>query len=292
MLNVFINFSTHPVIRLLRWSSPAGAGLLFFPCLWGIAAASPHAPSLKLMFLFALGSFWMRSVGCLYNDWVDRDLDRFVKRTQRRPLVEGSVSSLQALGLAVILLLASFMILLCLNSSAQKIALVFAFLVLAYPWLKRITFWPQFFLGLLFSSGIWVGWLAVRQNFSELTLEPFLLYAVGIFWTLIYDTLYAYQDYSDDLKIGIKSSAVRLGTKPFWFFWICWGAIISLLGFLGIFYGYRLGFWGGLGAVFMHFLWQGRNLKISDPDCCFRLFKANQWVGFFIFIGLLLRALP
>lgn len=231
----------------------------------------------------------MRSVGCIYNDWVDQELDRQVTRTRTRPFAERSVSPFTALCVVFLLLLAALGIVWQLNSAARITAFLFAGLVLVYPWLKRVTHWPQAYLGLLFSSGVWVGWFAVQPVLGDLTITPLILYGVGILWTVVYDTIYAYQDYTDDQRVGVKSSALWLGESPKGFFYGCWAGILLLLGLVGYVESLN-GLYGvGLACIGLHFLWQAHHLKTKpaeNPQLCFRLFKANQWVGVLIFLSL------
>jgi 4-hydroxybenzoate polyprenyltransferase len=278
-----------PVIQLLRWHAPAGAYLLFWPCLWGLVAGLRGAPPLGLALLFFGGAFLMRSAGCVYNDWVDRDLDRQVARTAMRPLAAGSLSGFQALCLLGGLLAVSFLILLQFDLQTIGVGLGSLGLVFLYPWAKRFTFWPQLCLGLAFNWGVWVGWSA---SGSILSWKPGILYGVGVLWTLAYDTIYAYQDYHDDQRVGIKSSAVYLQRNGRLFLRACWLGILALLFYWGIGEALHPFYFVGLSIVAAHFLWQDRHLDLEDPEGCCRRFRSNPWVGLFIFLSLLAGTHP
>ena len=225
-LTRFLPRAAIPYARLMRADRPIGTWLLLFPCWWGLALASPGRPSAVLIAIFALGAFVMRGAGCTYNDIVDREFDGRVARTADRPIPSGAVSVRQAILLLLALLLIGFAILLTFNAYSIALGVASLLLVFTYPLMKRVTWWPQFFLGLAFNWGALMGWSAVR---GELGTPALLLYAAGIAWTLGYDTIYAHQDKEDDALIGVKSSARRLGanTKPA--LWLFYAATTVLL---------------------------------------------------------------
>ncbi|MDD9900830.1 MAG: 4-hydroxybenzoate octaprenyltransferase [Alphaproteobacteria bacterium] len=205
--------SWHPYILLARLDRPAGTWLLLLPCFWGITLGSGGIRLLtfsfwELLFLFASGAALMRSAGCIINDMWDRDLDGAVTRTAQRPLASGAITMKQAWIFLTGLLLPALVILLCLNKTAIIWGLAAVPLVIAYPLMKRITWWPQAFLGLTFNWGIFVGYAAAKGSFD---LSSTLLYLAGICWTIGYDTVYAHQDKEDDARIGIKSTARLFG---------------------------------------------------------------------------------
>lgn len=270
--------------HLLRWNRPTGALLLFFPCLWGLTLGTQGAPAFEPMLLFFCGAILMRSAGCVYNDMVDRDLDAHVARTQDRPLASQQISFWEAGSLIFLLSFLSLSILLQFNTRTVLLGFLSLGLVLLYPWMKRITFWPQFFLGLAFNWGVWMGWASTAAPFTWSVLA---LYGVGILWTLAYDTIYAYQDYADDLAFGMKSSALKVGTYAKPFLALCWTTMLLLLGLTGWIEGFRLFYFMGLLLVAGHFLWQGWTLDIHNPENCAQRFLANRWVGLFIFLSLL-----
>lgn len=274
-----------PFMHLLRWHTPTGAFLLWIPCLWGLIAGFQGLPPLNLALLFLCGAFLMRSAGCVYNDWVDQDLDRYVARTAVRPLAAGTLSTPQALMLLVMLLGLSLVILLQFNLQTIKITLVSLLLVALYPWAKRVTFWPQLVLGFTFNWGVWSGWAA---SGSPLTVKPLVLYLVGVLWTLAYDTFYAYQDCEDDKRIGVKSLALYLGEKGHPFIRGCWGGMLALLIFFGYLENLHVMAYGvGLGVVAGLFLWQDRQVNLQDPATCGKAFGMNPWIGISIGAALL-----
>ncbi len=277
--------AARPYIRLARLDRPIGSWLLLFPCWWAIALASSAPLTLDfaiLFILFGIGAVVMRGAGCTYNDICDRDFDAQVARTRDRPLPAGEVTVLQA-GLFMVLLLAiGFAVLTRFNNFAIGVGVASLALVFTYPLMKRVTFWPQFFLGLAFNWGALLGWAAVRE---ALAWPAALLYVAGIFWTLGYDTIYAHQDRPDDPAAGIKSTARRLGlgSKP-WLYGF-YGAAILLLGLTGRLIGLGWPFWLGLGLGAVQLAWQVWDLDIDDPPDCLAKFKSNRLFGWLIFFG-------
>ena len=193
------------IIQLIRLDKPIGFLLLFWPCLWGLTLGyyfnNETTLYLKYIILFFLGSVLMRSAGCIFNDIVDRDLDRKVERTKERPIASGKILVLEAYIYIVFLCLISFLILLQFNLLTIILGMSSMILVFIYPFMKRITYWPQLFLGLTFNWGIIMGWTSITNNIS---IEPIILYLSAIFWTLGYDTIYGLQDVHDDEIIGVK----------------------------------------------------------------------------------------
>lgn len=278
--------AVRPYLRLMRVDRPVGVWLLFLPCAWGVLAARPPAMDAGqfwwLLLLFLIGSFVMRSAGCAWNDLVDRDLDRAVARTRNRPIASGAVSPRQAVGLIVALCLVGFLVLIQLGLPAILIGVASLGLVAAYPFMKRITWWPQLWLGLTFNWGVLVGAAAVS---GTVPLPALLVYGAGIFWTLGYDTVYALQDIEDDALAGIKSSARRLGT--------------SVRAGVALFYTLALGLLaaamvvGGAGAwvwlllpAALHFLVQVITLDRDNAGRNLMLFKANTWAGALVAVAL------
>lgn len=253
-----------------------------WPCWWSAALASFALPKPEILLLLGIGAMLMRPAGCIINDIVDRDLDRQVERTRARPLASGELTLRQAIGVLILLSLASLVVAIALGKAVVLWALPSLALVAAYPWMKRITWWPQLFLGLTFNWGALLGWVAVR---GEVDLAAWWLYAGGVFWTLGYDTIYAHQDIEDDARIGIKSTARRLGsrTKPaLTAFYaaavICWAAA----GFTG---GAGLPFYLLLVGGWVHLAWQVRTVALDDPASCRRVFASNAWFGALIFLA-------
>jgi 4-hydroxybenzoate polyprenyltransferase len=274
-----------PYIRLARLDRPIGSWLLLFPCWWAIALASPDplTPEFATLFiLFGIGAVTMRGAGCTYNDICDRDFDAQVARTRDRPLPAGEVTVVQAGLFMAVLLAIGFAVLISFNHFAIGVGVASLVLVFTYPLMKRVTFWPQFFLGLAFNWGALLGWAAVR---SEIALPAILLYVAGIFWTLGYDTIYAHQDRPDDPAAGIKSTARRLGlgSKP-WLYGF-YAATIFFLGLTGHMIGLGWPFWAGLGLGALQLAWQVADVDIDDPPDCLAKFKSNRLFGWLIFFG-------
>ena len=269
---------------LARWDRPIGAWLLLWPCWWGQALA-PGWPSLWLALLFLIGAFAMRGAGCTINDMTDRKLDAKVERTRNRPLANDQLTVFQAFLFLGAQLLVGLFVLLQLNVNAALVAVASLPLIVVYPWMKRITWWPQLFLGITFKWGALVGWTAAA---GYLGWPAVLLYGAGIFWTLGYDTIYAHQDKADDALIGVKSTARRFGTAtPFWLSGF-YGLSVLLLGAAGVAVDMGWLFYLALSLVAAHFVWQILTLDIDDPDNCLARFRSNREAGLLVMIALLL----
>jgi len=281
-----------PYLQLMRADRPIGTWLLLWPCLWSIALASHvtgaewrfFLPSPVYLLLFSIGAFVMRGAGCVVNDLADRKYDAMVDRTRGRPLPSGRVSVVQALVFLAVLSLIGLVILLQLNRVTIFLGILSLLLVVIYPFMKRFTYWPQIVLGLTFNWGALMGWSAVTGG---LALPPLLLYIGGIFWTLGYDTIYAHQDKEDDALIGVKSTALRLGSAtPRWlvFFYGIMVIFFAVAGFLA-----SMGplYYAGLTIVAIHCLWQVRSLKMDDSARCLKLFKSNHPLGLMVFISII-----
>lgn len=227
----------------------------------------------------------MRSAGCIYNDMTDKDFDAKVKRTALRPLATGEVSSKEALLILFFLLAMSALILFSLPLPVIMVGFVSLALVILYPWMKRMTYWPQLFLGLAFNIGVFMGWLSLCPSLS---LTPLLFYGGGIFWTIGYDTIYAFQDLEDDILIGVKSSAIAISSAPKLFLSLFYGAAIILWGIGGK--EAHLGgvYWLFLSLITFHFAWQIFVLRKDNANNCLEIFKSNTMVGFLLFLGILL----
>jgi 4-hydroxybenzoate polyprenyltransferase len=281
-----------PYVRLARLDKPIGWWLLLLPGWWAIALAQVAQgggmPRLDLLALFLLGAILTRAAGCTLNDLADRDIDAKVARTRTRPLASGEIGGKGALAFMALLLAASLLILVQFNAFAIVVGLLSAIPVLVYPFMKRVTYWPQAFLGIAFNWGALLGWAAV---FGALGPVPFLIYAAGIAWTLAYDTIYAHQDREDDLLVGVKSSAIRLGraTRP----WVAgfFGLTLAGLALAGYAAGAGPLYMAGLGAAGVHAAWQVARLDIDDPSNCLRLFRSNRDFGLIVFAGAVLESL-
>jgi 4-hydroxybenzoate polyprenyltransferase len=274
-----------PYARLMRLDRPIGTWLLFLPCCWSVALASPHGMSLYYLFLFGVGSLLMRGAGCAINDMWDVELDRRVERTQKRPLAAGDVSLRQALLFVAVLCALSLVILLQFNALTIGIGLASMMLVVSYPLAKRVTWWPQFVLGLTFNWGALLGWSAVRETIE---LPALLLYVAGVFWTLAYDTIYAHQDKVDDARVGVKSLALYLGERSkLWiagFFDLCFLCLIAA-GWLS---GLSFWFYVGIGMGYAHAIWQLLTWLEDNPQSSLDKFKSNRDFGLIIMAAILM----
>lgn len=273
-----------PYASLMRLDRPIGAWLLFWPAAWSVALAGLGSRGVPLILWLALGAFAMRSAGCVYNDIVDRELDARVERTRLRPLASGRISVKAAWILLIGLSLIGLAVLLRLNLTAALIALASLALVAAYPFMKRITWWPQAWLGLVFSWGALVGWPAVA---GEMEAPALLLYAGTVCWVVGYDTIYALQDREDDALAGVKSSALALGPRA--------------KGGIALFYLLALCFWGwaiwsvrsealalaALLPIALHLAWQAAALRPEDGADALAKFRSNRFAGLLMFLACL-----
>jgi 4-hydroxybenzoate polyprenyltransferase len=279
-----------PYLRLARLDRPIGSWLLLMPCWWSVGLAAVHARSqvnLWHVLLFFVGAFAMRGAGCTWNDIVDRDLDARVERTRSRPIPSGQVTVAAAAAFLALQALVGLAVLLQFNRFTIYVGFASLAVVAVYPFMKRITYWPQIVLGLAFSWGALMGWPA---TFARLDLPAFLLYAGAISWVIGYDTIYAHQDREDDALIGIKSTALlfRERTKPMLaLFYTLAVALIALAGWSA---GAGLVFALGLLAFAAHLAWQIARLNVDDPVNCLVVFKSNRDAGLILFVGLMLDA--
>jgi len=282
---------SRPYLRLSRLDRPIGSWLLLLPCWWSAAlaavAAHAKAPNLWHLLLFLVGAFAMRGAGCTWNDIVDRELDASIERTRSRPIPSGQVSAGQAALFLALQALAGFAVLIAFNGFTIGLGIASLAIVVVYPFMKRITYWPQIVLGLAFSWGALMGWAGA---FGRLDVPALLLYAGSISWVIGYDTIYAHQDREDDALIGIKSTALLFGprTKPM--LGVFYGVAVVLIGVAGFLAGARMIFAIGLAAFAGHLAWQIIRLDIADPDNCLVVFKSNRDAGLILFAGLVLDA--
>ncbi len=279
----FLPAPVRPYARLMRLDRPIGTWLLLLPCLWSVTLASDGLPSPVLLTLFALGALIMRGAGCAINDLYDRHLDGQVARTATRPLPSGQVKPWQALLFVTALLLLSLAVLVQFNAFTIKLGVASLALVLTYPLAKRVTWWPQFVLGLTFNWGALMGWSAVQ---CKVEAPALLLYGAGIFWTLGYDTIYAHQDKDDDAKIGIKSLALKLGTQARPVIALFYAAFFMLFVLIGLMTGLGTTFYGVLALAVLHAFWQLATWQIDDPANSLRRFKANRDFGLIVWVAL------
>jgi 4-hydroxybenzoate polyprenyltransferase len=280
-----------PYLRLSRLDRPIGSWLLLLPCWWSSAlaaiAAHARAPSLWHIALFFVGAFAMRGAGCTWNDIVDRGLDASVERTRSRPIPSGQVTVTQAALFLAGQSLVGFLVLISFNTFTIALGIASLAIVAVYPFMKRITYWPQIVLGLAFSWGALMGWAAA---FGSLNAPALLLYAGSISWVIGYDTIYAHQDREDDALIGIKSTALLFGARTKPMLALFYGIAVVLIGAAGYFAGAGFIFALGLLAFAAHLCWQIARLNIADPDNCLAVFKSDRDAGLILFAGLLLDA--
>jgi len=276
-------------IELTRLNKPIGIMLLFWPCSWGLAYAYILDQNsnifLYYMFLFFLGSCLMRSAGCIFNDIVDKDFDKKVQRTKQRPIADGKISIKKSIIYILILCLISFLILIQFNSKTIFLGLGSMILAFSYPFMKRITYWPQLFLGLTFNWGMVMGYTAILDQIS---IEIILLYISAIFWTLGYDTIYGVQDIVDDEIIGIKSTAIKFKKNIKFFVGTCY-----LFTFLLIVYVFKENIGINLSSFFIlmfliSLIYQIKIFNNDNPMNCLKAFKINNYSGIFMFMTIFL----
>ena len=274
---------------LMRLDRPYGAWLLLLPCWWSIALAADGGwPNLVYLALFALGAFIMRGAGCVMNDIADRDFDGQVARTATRPIPSGQVTVRQAVLFLTLLGFMGLAILVQFNSFAIAIGVLSLATVIIYPYMKRFTYWPQMFLGLSFNWGALLGWAAVK---GELSAAPGVLYAAGILWTLGYDTIYAHQDKDDDVLIGIKSTALKLGRATRGWLVFFYGGAMVLIGLSGWLSGLGPLYFAALVPAAAHLFWQVASVDIDDAKNCLLRFKSNRDFGLLVFAAIVVAQL-
>ncbi|MGV8936366.1 MAG: 4-hydroxybenzoate octaprenyltransferase [Allorhizobium sp.] len=289
--------SVWPYAQLARWDRPIGWQLLLWPCLWSSALAAnalaaqgllPFGLFVFQLFLFFIGAVAMRGAGCTYNDLIDHKIDMEVARTRSRPLPSGRVSRRQAKLFMAVQALTGLVVLLMFNMFTVVLGILSLAIVAIYPFAKRFTDWPQFFLGLAFSWGALMGWAGL---FGSLSAASLCLYVAAIAWTIGYDTIYAHQDKEDDALIGVRSTARLFGSSTRQWLIGLYGLTLALLAAAFVLAGVGLVAYLGLLAAAAMFAYQIRVLNIDDGEQCLALFKSNGRVGAIIFAGLLL-ALP
>ena len=272
-------------IDLIRLKQPIGFFLLFWPCAWGLSLGyyfnNDTVLYFKHLILFFLGSVLMRSAGCIINDIVDRDFDKKVQRTKKRPIASGKISIFHSFLYVVLLCACALLILLQFNFLTVMLGISSMILAFSYPFMKRITYWPQLFLGLTFNWGIIMGWTSISNDIS---IEPIILYLSAIFWTLGYDTIYGLQDIHDDEIIGVKSTSIKFKNNVKVFVGICYSLFvlcILILGFLMEIDKYIL----TLSILFIvSLIYQIKIFKINKPETCLFCFKINNLTGLLVFL--------
>ncbi|XP_044133474.1 4-hydroxybenzoate polyprenyltransferase, mitochondrial isoform X1 [Bufo gargarizans] len=291
--------NVQPYLRLMRLDKPIGTWLLYLPCTWSIAlAAQPGGlPDFYMLALFGTGAVLMRGAGCTINDMWDQDFDKKVTRTANRPLAAGDITQFQSLLFLGGQLSLALGVLLCLNNYRYSTTLSMGCvcialgaasltLVLTYPLMKRITYWPQLVLGLTFNWGALLGWSAIKGSCDWSVCLP--LYASGVMWTLIYDTIYAHQDKADDTLVGVKSTALRFNekTKP----WLSGFSVAMLAGLTatGLSCDQTVPYYAAVALIGGHLVYQIYTLDINNAEDCWKKFTSNRTVGFLLFLGIVL----
>ncbi len=280
-----MRWRNHPYIRLMRFDKPIGTFLLLWPTLWALWLASEGQPDPHLLLIFVAGVIIMRAAGCVINDIADRKVDGKVKRTAQRPLATGEISTKQAVALFLTLILAAFALVLLLDWNTIALSVVALFLAALYPFMKRYTHLPQVFLGMAFGWAIPMVYMA---SMGSIPVEAWLLFIANICWVLAYDTMYAMVDYEDDIKVGIKSTAVLFAQYcPFWIslFQVLFIVLMIQVGFfytLGVFY------FSALFLALILSLYQQRLIQLGQREFYFKAFLNNNVLGAVIFLGLFL----
>jgi 4-hydroxybenzoate polyprenyltransferase len=274
--------------RLLRLHKPIGTLLLLWPTLWALFVASHGAPPPYVLFAFCLGTLLMRSAGCAINDWADRDFDRHVERTRERPLTAGLIRPGEAMALFVGLSLVSLLLVLPLNGLTIALAFVGAFLAASYPFTKRFLAIPQAYLGIAFGFGIPMAWAAVQ---GALPVSMWAMLAANVFWAVAYDTEYAMVDRDDDLKIGIRTSAITFGRFDVAAVMACYAATLALLAVVGVLEEMGPAYYAGLAIAGGIALYHWTLIRDRGREGCFRAFNHNTWFGAAVFAGILLDSL-
>ena len=277
-------------INLTRLNRPIGYLLLFWPCSWGLAYAYSFNENIEkflyYLILFFLGAVLMRSAGCIVNDIVDRKLDKKVNRTRNRPLAADLISVKNAFLYVIILCSLAFFILIQFNILTIVLGLASMSLAFSYPFMKRITYWPQLFLGLTFNWGIIMAWSSVS---NYLSIDIFMVYFMAIFWTLGYDTIYGAQDIVDDEIIGVKSTSIKFKKNPKIFIFSCYFFFYLSLIFVGLLMAFnKFYFIFSLILLLQLFFFQVYSLTVDNPEDCIKKFKSNNILGFLVFINILI----
>ena len=272
--------------RLMRLDRPIGAYLLLWPTLWSLWISADGKPDARIFTIFVAGVWLMRSAGCVINDYADRRFDPHVERTRNRPLATGRVSVAEALVLFAILSLTALMLALRLNRLSLLLAVAGAFLAVTYPFIKRFVSLPQLYLGLSFGWGIPMAFAAQTGRVPRLA---WLLFLANVLWVTVYDTIYAMVDRDDDLKIGVRSTAILFGDSDRHIIAVLQAMTLLALALVGRSAGLGGWYWGGLGAAALFFAHQLWSIRGRDPKACFRAFLNNHYVGLSVFIGILLN---
>ena len=276
--------------NLTRLKKPIGIMLLFWPCTWGLSIAYDFQNEINqylfYLVLFLCGSILMRSAGCIVNDVIDKDFDKNVERTKNRPIASGKISVIIALIYSLFLCLLAFLVLLNFNFITILLAMASMPLAFTYPLMKRFTYWPQLFLGITFNYGLILGWTSIHENIS---IEPIIFYFGAIFWTLGYDTIYGFQDIEDDEIIGVKSTSIKFKKNAKIFLLSCYAVFIFSYLLIGILMNFNSYFFLISIIVAFHlFYFQIFRFDKDDKLKCLNIFKSNNFLGFVVFLSILI----
>ncbi len=269
--------------QLVRLDKPEGSLLLLWPTLNALWIASNGQPTLAMLAIFVIGTVLMRSAGCAINDYADRDFDLHVKRTQARPLTTRKIRSAEALGVAAVLALLAFALILPLNMLTKELSLAAVFIAASYPFTKRFFAFPQAYLGLAFGFGIPMAFAAVQDQVPPLA---WLMVLANVFWSLAYDTEYAMVDREDDLNIGIRTSAITFGQYDVLAVMGCYIGFLTIYAMLGYALHYTWPFWLGFTAAIACAIYHYTLIRNRTPNQCFKAFKHNNWLGGLLFAGI------
>ncbi|MGY6631426.1 MAG: 4-hydroxybenzoate octaprenyltransferase [Wenzhouxiangella sp.] len=272
-----------PWLRLMRFDRPIGIALLLWPTWWGLWMAAGGLPSLKNLVIFTLGVVVMRAAGCVINDYADRRIDPLVERTRQRPLAAGEIQPRQALALFVVLLLIAFALVLLTNRLTILMAFGGVLLAGSYPFFKRFTHFPQIVLGAAFG---WAIPMAFAAEAGTVPAVAWWLFAANLMWTVIYDTQYAMADRADDLKAGVKSTAIFFGRADVPVIAGLMGLMVATLLLTSLQFLPHPALFTAIALVFLHFQYQLWRIRSRDPVACFQSFLSNHWVGLFVFAGI------
>lgn len=280
-------FARFPLyLKLVRMDKPIGSLLLLWPTLNALWIASGGHPAPSLLVIFILGTLLMRSAGCAINDYADRDFDRHVKRTVDRPLTSGKIRAWEAVAIAVGLAIVSFLLILPLNGLTKWLSVVAVFVAGTYPFLKRFFAIPQAYLGIAFGFGIPMAFAAIQNT---VPLIAWVMLAANVFWSVAYDTAYAMVDRDDDLKIGMRTSAITFGRYDVLAIMLCYAAVFAIYAWIGLTQRFGLVYWLGWAAAVGCAVYHYTLIKDRDRMKCFAAFRHNNWLGGALFVGIALH---
>ena len=274
-----------PYFELMRLDKRTGTYLTLLPCLWSIAISAQGTFPFFIYIIFILGAIIMRSAGCIINDIVDRKIDAGVERTKNRPLASGRIKLRNAVILLVFLLAIGAGLLACLNSTAKLLGLLILVPIFIYPFMKRVTYWPQAFLGMTINWGALMGGAAITDSIST---ESIIIYAACFFWTLGYDTIYAHQDKESDILIGVKSTAVKLGHYTKKYLYAFYGIMLALLWVAGVIADLSFIYHVTLLIAAIQTFWQVYEVNLDRPEDCLQKFRSNIFLGVLILAGMVI----